>query len=151
MKPLYAMCFLVALAVRASADDVDPVPPPVPATGPSGVSRAPAEPARAAHDAVMPAPADAAPAARFATDAKWELAGYNNNEVVYTIIVTNQDTRIIRCTTELKGFYFEEGKKLSIADRQSSTVFPDQQVQVGNWMGMDEKSGATYSVKCRPI
>lgn len=97
------------------------------------------------------ATSDEPQAARFLTEAKWGIAGYNNNEIVYTIVLTSQDSRILRCTTELKGWYFEDGKKLSIADRQSSTVFPDQQVQVGNWMGMDEKSGATYSVKCRPI
>lgn len=148
MKSVYAMCVLAVFALRAWADDVDPVPPPL---STAGLSRAPAALTRAPPETAMPAPADAMPAVRFATDAKWELAGYNNNEVVYTIVVTNQDTRIIRCTTELKGFYFEEGKKLSIADRQSSTVFPNQQVQVGNWMGMDQKSGATYSVKCRPI
>jgi hypothetical protein len=90
-------------------------------------------------------------AARFTTDAKWETAGYNNNEIVYTILVTSHDTRILRCTTELKGSYFEDGRKIDISDRQSSTVFPDQQVQVGNWMGMDEKSGATYSVKCHAV
>lgn len=99
----------------------------------------------------MPSTNGDAEAARFVTDAKWEIAGYNNEEIIYTILVTSHDKRIIRCTTELKGSYFENGKKLSIADRQSSTVFPDQQVQVGNWMGMDEKSGATYSVKCHPV
>jgi hypothetical protein len=87
---------------------------------------------------------------QFTTDARWEVAGYNNNEIVYTILVTSHDSRILRCVTELKGSYFEDGKKIDISDRQSSTVFPDQQVQVGNWMGMDQKSGATYSVKCHP-
>jgi hypothetical protein len=90
-------------------------------------------------------------APRFATEAKWAVAGYNNEEIVYTILITNRDTRILRCTTLLQGSYYENGKKLSISDRQSSTVFPDQQVQAGNWLGMDEKSGATYSVKCRPL
>jgi len=85
------------------------------------------------------------------TDAQWKIAGYNNEEIIYTILVTSHDSRIIRCNTELKGSYYENGQKLSVADRQISTVFPDQQVQVGNWMGMDEKSGATYSVKCRAI
>ena len=98
------------------------------------------------------ASADGTPAAaRFVTDAQWKIAGYNNEEIIYTILVTSHDSRIIRCNTELKGSYYENGQKLSVADRQISTVFPDQQVQVGNWMGMDEKSGATYSVKCRAI
>ncbi len=90
-------------------------------------------------------------AVRFAADARWEIAGYNNEEIVYTILVTNQDKRIIRCTTQIKGWYYENGQKLGIEDRQLTTILPDQQTQVGNWMGMDEKSGASYSVKCRPV
>jgi hypothetical protein len=93
--------------------------------------------------------ADAKPAKFSATD-KWVLAGYNNNEIVYTIIVSNEDTRILHCTTLMQGWYFENGKKLPISDRQSATVFPDQPVQIGNWMDMDQQSGATFTVKCRP-
>jgi hypothetical protein len=121
--------------------------------GPAPAAAAPArDSAATAPDVKNVSPGDAGPgAARFSTDAKWAVAGYNNNEIVYTILVKSLDTRIIRCTTELQGSYYENGQKLSISDRQSSTVFPDQEVQVGNWMGMDEKSGATYSVKCRPI
>ena len=89
--------------------------------------------------------------AKFTTDAKWETAGYNNDEIVYTILVTSHDSRIIRCTTSLQGSYYENGQKQTVSDRQLSTVFPDQQVQVGNWMGMDQQSGATYSVHCHAI
>ena len=98
-----------------------------------------------------PAATDGKPAARFTTDAKWETAGYNNDEIVYTILVTSHDSRIIRCTTSLQGSYYENGQKQAVSDRQLSTVFPDQQVQVGNWMGMDQQSGATYSVHCHAI
>ena len=98
-----------------------------------------------------PAAADGKPAAKFTTDAKWETAGYNNDEIVYTILVTSHDSRIIRCTTSLQGSYYENGQKQAVSDRQLSTVFPDQQVQVGNWMGMDQQSGATYSVHCHAI
>jgi len=94
---------------------------------------------------------DGKPPAKFSTDAKWETAGYNNDEIVYTILVTSHDSRIIRCTTALQGSYYENGRKQSVSDRQLSTVFPDQQVQVGNWMGMDQQSGATYSVHCHAI
>jgi hypothetical protein len=87
-------------------------------------------------------------AVKFDAEGKWDLAGYNNDEVIYTIFITNHDPRVIRCAVELKGFYFEDGEKHSVSDRQSSTVFPEQRVQAGNWQGMDEKSGATYSVKC---
>ena len=107
---------------------------------------------RVADAAPAPAAGDGGPAAaRFETAAQWKIAGYNNEEIIYTIVVTSHDSRIIRCNTELKGSYYENGQKLSVADRQLSTVFTDQQVQVGNWMGMDEKSGATYSVKCHAI
>ena len=88
---------------------------------------------------------------KFASEAKWVLAGYNSDEIVYTVFVTNQDPRIIRCTTEVKGFYFENGTKLSIQDRQITTVFPNQPTRVGYWMDMDQQSGATYSVKCHPV
>jgi hypothetical protein len=89
--------------------------------------------------------------AQFTTEARWDTAGYNNDEIVYTIILTSHDSRVIRCTTSLQGSYYENGQKQSVSDRQLSTVFPDQQVQVGNWMGMDKQSGATYSVHCHPM
>jgi hypothetical protein len=95
--------------------------------------------------------ADGKPPARFTTEAKWDTAGYNNDEIVYTIIVTSHDSRVIRCITSLQGSYYENGQKQSVSDRQLSTVFPDQQAQVGNWMGMDQQSGATYSVRCHPM
>ncbi len=88
---------------------------------------------------------------KFTSEAKWILAGYNNNEIVYTIIVTNRDSRIIRCTTDMQGFYFDNGTKETISDRQVTTILPDQPTQVGNWMDMDEKSGATYQVQCKPV
>ena len=88
---------------------------------------------------------------KFLSEAKWVLAGYNSDEIVYTVFVTNQDPRIIRCTTEVKGFYFEDGTKLSISDRQITTVFPNQPTRVGYWMDMDQQSGASYSVKCHPV
>lgn len=88
---------------------------------------------------------------KFAAEAQWDLAGYNNDEVVYTISIANQDVQPIRCVTELRGFYFQDGEKHSVADRQSVTILPQQRVQAGNWQGMDKDSGAAYSVKCRPV
>ena len=102
-------------------------------------------------DAVTGKSAATADAPKFLSEAKWVLAGYNSDEIVYTVFVTNQDPRIIRCTTEVKGFYFENGAKLSISDRQITTVFPNQPTRVGYWMDMDQQSGATYSVKCHPV
>ncbi len=89
--------------------------------------------------------------ASFASEEKWGMAGYNNNEPIYTILITSRDARIIRCTADLKGSYFENGEKLPITDRQTITVFPGTTVQVGNWSGMDQQSGAAYSVKCHPV
>lgn len=87
----------------------------------------------------------------FVAEEKWGMAGYNNNEPVYTILVTSHDARIIRCTADLKGTFIENGEKEPVTDRQTVTVFPNSQVQVGNWAGMDQQSGATYAVKCRPV
>jgi len=96
------------------------------------------------------APADPN-APQFVAEAEWKVAGYNNEEIIYTILVTNRDPRIIRCNVQLRGFYIENGEKQSITDRQTATIFPGQRAPVGNWMGMDQKSGATYTVNCRPI
>jgi hypothetical protein len=114
---------------------------------PAHVQRPPAVPPP---PSAQPAAADRSPAL-FTAEEKWALAGYNNDEVIYTIIITSHDSRIIRCNTELQGFYYENGKKVGISDRQSSTVFPTQNAQAGNWIGMDQKSGSTYSVKCHPL
>jgi hypothetical protein len=118
------------VAAGTRSTNLAPAPAPAAATGPTG-----------------PTPGDP----KFASEAKWVLAGYNSDEIVYTVFVTNEDPRIIRCTTEVKGFYFENGTKLSISDRQITTVFPNQPTRVGYWMDMDQQSGATYSVKCHPV
>jgi hypothetical protein len=103
----------------------------------------------------LPGDAPAAPGegepARFTADATWQIAGYNDQEIVYTIMITSRDSRIIHCNAELHGFYYENGTKRSISDRQGTTVFPGKQVSVGHWLGMDEQSGATYKVTCRPL
>jgi len=116
-----------------------------PATPSVGRSAAAAPAAALAVDAGVIAPAS------FASEEKWGMAGYNNNEPIYTILITSRDARIIRCTADLKGSYFENGEKLPITDRQTITVFPGATVQVGNWSGMDQQSGAAYSVKCHPV
>src|SRR5271163_3477775 len=134
------MCLSVAIC---AADDVEkvtaaPATPLVAATSSAVPSASITKIVPDSNDKPAAAAAAAPEAARFETDAQWKIAGYNNEEIIYTILVTSHDSRIIRCNTELKGSYFENGKKLSVSDRQLSTVFPDQQVQVGNWMGMDE-------------
>jgi hypothetical protein len=144
MRRSVGLTSLLLLAGACAAEDDGPAAPPPAAVAPTTSS--PHEPMITSSTT-----SDGKDSVRYVTEAKWAVAGYNNEEIVYTILITNQDSRILRCTTELKGAYYENGKKFDIADRQSSTVFPDQQVQVGNWLGMDQKSGATYSVKCHAI
>jgi len=144
MKTWFA-AFLWWASIAVCVADQSDVP--VPATAQQRAAR----PRQAAPAA--PASSRAAPTAdtpKFTTEAKWILAGYNNNEIVFTIIVTSQDPRIIRCTTEMQGYYLDNGEKQSIADRQVTTVLPNEPTQVGNWMDMDQKSGATYQVHCKP-
>ena len=158
---------LGAAALGSRADDVEsPAPAPValPATAPPQPAlanpvltpepawsprppRPPAKPPIVAADASEPA-TDGDQGAQVSSEAKWQLAGYNNNELVYTIFITSHDNRILRCIIELNGSYYENGEKHSVSDRQSTTVFPEQRVQIGNWQGLDEKSGASYGVKC---
>lgn len=143
MRQLTTLMILLCAGAQCVADDDPPAaqpPPPRVAAPPTIVKAAPS----------TTEPAGTSPAL-FESQASWAPAGYNNEEIVYTIILTSHDTRILRCTTELKGTYFENGEKFAVADRQVSTVFPDQHVPVGNWLGMDEKSGATYAVTCRAI
>jgi hypothetical protein len=90
-------------------------------------------------------------APKFVAKDKWLIAGYNNDEIIYQVFITSQDARIIRCITEIHGFYFDNGKKQSISDRQITTVFPNQPTQAGTWLDMDQQSGATYSVQCHPL
>jgi hypothetical protein len=156
----------LACAMSCAADDAPPpAAPPIQSSTPAQSRAMPALPGgvlatrpRQAAPAPSTSAASASPAAadstepvKFSSEAKWLTAGYNNNEIVYTVEVTNQDSRILRCTTEVKGFFFEQGKKLDISDRQMTTVFPNQPTRVGTWMDMDQPSGASYSVKCKPV
>jgi hypothetical protein len=141
----------------ARAEPDDPAPAPRPATvaavaaptvatvTAAGATRAPVTAAAAA------APTPAAATAQFASQDRWEHAGYNQDEIVYTVFITNHEPNILRCRTEIHGFYFNNGQKGEISDVQVSTVFPDKQVQAGIWSGLDEASGATYKVSCRAL
>ncbi len=88
---------------------------------------------------------------KYQIDASWVIAGYNDDEVIYSIIITNQDPHIIRCTTLLNGFYLENGTRHTVSDRQGVTIFPGKQQSAGRWVGMDPASGASYQVKCRAV
>lgn len=177
MRPVIWSLLVIATCCRA--DDDPPAPPTATASSQSGaeggarreathpVPFAP-EPAWSPRPprvrVAAPVPAQDAPPTRtdpqdqrqteqpanFKSEGSWDVAGYNNDEIIYTIFITNNDSRILRCTTELQGYYFENGEKHDVRDRQSTTVFPQQRVQAGNWQGMDKSSGATYSVKCHP-
>jgi hypothetical protein len=144
----------VPAAVPAPAVEVaQTAPPPRPRAVPVGSAQAQAadeSAARAADEASARKAPEGVPA-KFTASDRWIIAGYNNNEIVYTIIVANDDTRILHCTALMQGWYLDHGKRLPISDRQSATVFPNQPAELGNWMDMDQPSGATYSVKCRPI
>jgi hypothetical protein len=148
------------------ADDVAQTPAPAPAPNPDPPRLAvplphlgpnPARPTQAPNLIAAPAAvsedraASAADAPKFVTEDKWLIAGYNNDEIIYQVFITNHDTRIIRCNTEIHGFYFDKGKKQTISDRQITTVFPNQPTQAGTWLDMDQQSGATYSVRCHPL
>jgi hypothetical protein len=147
-KATLVILFCLA-ATLSAADDSGVTSPTVrPRAVPVGAAHAVTD---AEEAAAAPAVAIGQTPPRFSTAEKWTLAGYNNNEVVYTIIVSNEDTRILHCTTLMTGWYYENGAKLSISDRQSTTVLPDQPTAVGNWMDLDQKSGTTYTVKCRPV
>jgi hypothetical protein len=87
----------------------------------------------------------------YSVDASWVIAGYNDDEVVYSIIITNQDPRIIRCSTLLSGSYLENGTRHSVSDRQGVTIFPGKLSSAGRWVGMDQTAGATYKVTCRAV
>jgi len=129
-----AIAVLLAACASAPTGNAPPAPPQA------------GQPADASPPATAPAGAPS-----FTTQAKWERAGYNDDEIVYTILITSQDSRILRCTTHMQGYYFSDGKKTAITDQQLSTVFPAQQVSAGIWLDMDEASGATYEVKCKPV
>jgi hypothetical protein len=148
MKRIAFICAaLLATGACVAEDDRTPPPPPPPVAKPP-LFKANILPVEAhSDDQGTPGVAPAV----YSSEARWEIAGYNNNEIVYTIFITSHDSRILRCSTELKGAYIENGEKVAVADRQISTVFPERPVQVGNWMGMDEESGATYSVTCHPV
>ncbi len=88
---------------------------------------------------------------QYSVDASWVIAGYNDDEVIYSIIITNQDPRIIRCSTLLSGYYLENGTRHSVSDRQGVTIFPGKLQSAGRWVGMDQTAGATYKVTCHAV
>jgi hypothetical protein len=160
MKFTLACLVLISLCGQVRAEDDGPKSGTAPTASaqPANAQQIQRLPDEAAGDRAGSAGAKDAPGngsatekSLFDTEARWSLAGYNLEEVVYTILITNRDTRILRCSMQLSGSYYENGQKLSISDRQSVTIFPEQQQQAGTWLGMDEKSGATYAVKCHPL
>ena len=145
-------CCLGALALSAAAlADSDREPATAPAAlapASSAPSSAPV-PIRRIEDSAQTAGGPDEP--KYGVDASWVIAGYNDNEVIYSIMITNQEQRIIRCSTQLSGYYLDNGAKHAIADRQGVTIFPGKQSSAGRWVGMDQASGASYKVKCRAV
>ena len=140
----------LALSVTALADnDREPAPAP---TASAALTSAPSSapvPIRRIEDTTQTAGGPDEP--KYSVDASWVIAGYNDEEVIYSIIISNQDPRIIRCNTLLSGFYLENGTRHSVSDRQGVTIFPGKQSSAGRWVGMDQKAGATYKVICHAV
>jgi hypothetical protein len=146
-------CLVLILASVACMADDDPPPAAAP---PAGLVMPPEKfPIVPVISAAVPngGPAMSGPASpiNVVSQAKWALAGYNNEEIIYTVVLTSHDPRIVRCVTRLSGFYYENGMKQAVTDQQITTVFPEHVIEVGNWVGMDPASGATYSVTCHPL
>ena len=142
-----ACCLVaIALSVPALAEDHEAAPAPAPAAASSGPGPIPI---RRIEDSGQTAGGPNEP--KYSVDASWVIAGYNDNEVIYSIIITNQDQRIMRCSTLLSGYYLDKGTKHAISDRQGVTIFPGKQSSAGRWVGMDQASGATYKVTCRAV
>jgi hypothetical protein len=154
MKTFLLLAALCGLVGTSAADD-DKLPAAAASVPPGATQDGAVQPNITRADPTVGAggsgAASDANAPQFLAEAEWKVAGYNNEEIIYTILVTNRDPRIIRCNVQLRGFYIENGEKQSISDRQTATIFPGQRAPVGNWMGMDQKSGATYTVNCRAI
>ncbi len=139
----------LALSVAALADDPDTgSAPAASAAVPAAAASAPV-PIRRIADTGQTAGGPNEP--QYSVDASWVIAGYNDEEVIYSIIITNQDPRIIRCSTLLSGYYLENGTRHSVSDRQGVTIFPGKQSSAGRWVGMDQTAGATYKVTCRAV
>jgi len=141
----------LALSVAAVADsDREPAPPQAvaAASAPAATSSGPV-PIRRIADTSQTAGGPGEPT--YSVDASWVIAGYNDDEVIYSIIITNQDPRIIRCSTLLTGSYLENGTRHTVSDRQGVTIFPGKQQSAGRWVGMDQTAGATYKVTCHAV
>ena len=110
--------------------------------------------AMAAMAAAAPPPKRVAPGspALFTSQDRWQHAGYNLDEIVYTVFIINHDSRILRCRTKVTASYMDDkGVKNELTDLQTTTVFPNHQEQAGIWLGLDEPSGATFKVTCKPV
>lgn len=143
-RATFYLALTLASAVCVADDDVISTPPQTPAAHTLPPRIFPIVPVTSAANGT-------ADPIKVVSQARWALAGYNSEEVIYTVVLTSHDPRIVRCLTRLSGFYYEDGKKLPVADQQITTLFPEHVVEVGNWVGMDAETGATYSVTCHPV
>jgi hypothetical protein len=134
----HSVPLLLLVVATARAENEAAPPPALPAPTITAVTDAATDPADTVHG-------------RYTTRASWEPAGYNNTEVVYHIFIASSDSRILKCTTTLKASFIENGQSYPVADRQMTTVFPGQEAQVGNWLGMDQQAGASYAITCRAM
>jgi hypothetical protein len=149
-----AACCLSALATISQADDNGTVSsqPAASVPAPAGASLPAATgPAPVRHVVETGQTSGGPGEPLYSVSASWVIAGYNDNEVIYSITIGNNDANVIRCTTLLSGYYLDNGTRHAISDRQSVTLFPGKQSSAGTWQGLDQASGATYKVTCRAV
>jgi hypothetical protein len=145
--PIVCCAIALILMARANADE----PPQDPAAAARSLAPAGPVPAAVKHDVVTGQTSGGPGEPAYGISASWVIAGYNDNEVIYSIIITNDDANVIRCTTLLSGFYLDSGTRHAVSDRQSVTLFPGKQSSAGTWVGLDQASGATYKITCRAV
>ena len=154
-------CLGVAfLSVQARADNDTATPPAAavavpPTPGPASASTSGAAAATGAvpirHVVATGQTSGGPDEPQYGVESSWVIAGYNDNEVIYSIIITNKAATVIRCTTLLSGWYLDKGARHAVSDRQSVTLFPGKQSSAGTWVGLDQASGANYKVRCRSV
>jgi hypothetical protein len=154
--PLQALaCCLSVLAPISQADESPAAPSqaaasaPAPAGAPTAAATGGPTPVRHIVETGQTSGGPGEPG--YSVSASWVIAGYNDNEVIYSIIIANNDANVIRCTTLLSGYYLDHGTRHAVADRQSVTLFPGKQSSAGTWLGLDQASGASYKVTCRAV
>jgi hypothetical protein len=145
-------CLVTAALAQLPAADGEPSPSPIGSATPAATVPGVATGAAPIKHVVDGGQASGGPGEpQYSVTASWVIAGYNDNEVIYSIVIANEDPNVIRCTTLLNGYYIDNGSRHEVSDRQSVTLFPGKQSSAGTWVGLDQAAGATYKVTCRSV